>query len=152
MRDGFVSRAPFFIVLCKALSQYDAYFPVSVLVSTELRDKWSFKNQSKRLFFGTNKLTASDKSCHAWLNVKIGGFDLQSMAGMCGIYWDITWLVHLNHLLDLCFNISIIKQMQLKNPQQKSFIFYIKKYLLIRCRRATISLWIWVILLGITSK
>lgn len=80
MREGFVSRPPFFNVLSKARSQQAAYLPVSVFESA-LRDKCNFKYHNKRLDFGTNKETAKAKSCQPWTKEQAGGFDLQSIMG-----------------------------------------------------------------------
>lgn len=84
------NNLPATIVLSKALSQYAAYFPHSVLFSAFLC-KCNFKNQSIIDDFGTNKLTANASNCQPWRRVKIGGplgslWSLQH--SLCSLYFS----------------------------------------------------------------
>lgn len=63
---------PITIVLSKALSQYEAYFPHSVRLSAFLC-KCNFKNHNNLDDLGTNKLTAKARSCQPCNKVNVGG-------------------------------------------------------------------------------
>lgn len=98
-----------------------------------------------RLFFGTNNDTVKAKSCHPWINVKFGGFDLQSMAGIFVICMEIRE----KRLYSFERGKSHIELVKFVGNKFHDATW--NTYLSIRRGRATISLWR-IIVLGITSE